>query len=93
MRCSNMKRQLKSALVERDMQTSKANELQSQLQDKKRQLFTAIQVRRAGRQEGQAAQGWQQRRKRQAGNPGRHFSCSTGCWLRDADGWQHVAQP
>ena len=43
--CSNIKRQLKTALAERDGQTQKANELQSQLQDKKRQLFSAIQVR------------------------------------------------
>ena len=43
---SNAKRQLKAALAERDAQVQRVNELTQQLQDKKRQLFTAIQVRR-----------------------------------------------
>lgn len=47
--CSSIKRQLKTALSERDSQTQKANELQAQLQDKKRQLFSAIQVHAARR--------------------------------------------
>lgn len=41
---SSIKRQLRTALSERDGQTQRANELQAQLQDKKRQLFSAIQV-------------------------------------------------
>lgn len=45
---SNAKRQLKAALAERDAQVQRVNELTQQLQDKKRQLFTAIQVRRHG---------------------------------------------
>ncbi|PSC71594.1 E3 ubiquitin-ligase [Micractinium conductrix] len=51
MEVSNIKRQLKTALAERDGQTQKANELQSQLQDKKRQLFSAIQEREGLRQQ------------------------------------------
>lgn len=42
--CSTAKRQLKTALTERDAQVTRVNELTQQLQDKKRQLFTAIQV-------------------------------------------------
>lgn len=42
--CSNVKRQLKAALQERDVQAQRNNELTQQLQDKKRQLFSAIQV-------------------------------------------------
>lgn len=41
---SNAKRQLKAALAERDAQVQRVNELTQQLQDKKRQLFSAIQV-------------------------------------------------
>ncbi len=41
---SNAKRQLKAALAERDAQVQRTNELTQQLQDKKRQLFSAIQV-------------------------------------------------
>ncbi|KAL4443783.1 hypothetical protein ABPG75_011520 [Micractinium tetrahymenae] len=48
---SSIKRQLRTALSERDSQTQKANELQSQLQDKKRQLFSAIQEREGLRQQ------------------------------------------
>lgn len=43
--CSNVKRQLRAAVGERDVAAQRANELTQQLQDKKRQLFTAIQVR------------------------------------------------
>lgn len=46
--CSNAKRQLKAALAERDAQVQRVNELTQQLQDKKRQLFSAIQVRGTG---------------------------------------------
>ena len=42
--CSNVKRQLRAALGERDVAAQRANELTQQLQDKKRQLFSAIQV-------------------------------------------------
>lgn len=46
---SNAKRQLKAALAERDAQAQRVNELSQQLQDKKRQLFSAIQVRGGSR--------------------------------------------
>lgn len=39
-----MKRQVKAALQERDCQAQRNNDLTQQLQDKKRQLFSAIQV-------------------------------------------------
>jgi hypothetical protein len=43
--CSNVKRQLKAAIQDRDGHSQRSNELTQQLQDKKRQLFSAIQVR------------------------------------------------
>lgn len=51
MEVSSIKRQLRTALSERDGQTQRANELQAQLQDKKRQLFSAIQEREGLRQQ------------------------------------------
>jgi hypothetical protein len=46
-----VKRQLKAALQERDVQAQRNNELTQQLQDKKRQLFSAIQEREGLRQQ------------------------------------------
>jgi chromosome segregation ATPase len=51
MEVSNAKRQLKAALAERDAQVQRVNELTQQLQDKKRQLFSAIQERESLRQQ------------------------------------------
>ncbi|EFN58285.1 expressed protein [Chlorella variabilis] len=48
---SNMKRQVKAALQERDCQAQRNNDLTQQLQDKKRQLFSAIQEREGLRQQ------------------------------------------
>lgn len=51
---SNAKRQLKAALADRDAQAQRVNELSQQLQDKKRQLFSAIQEREGLRQQHRA---------------------------------------